>query len=333
MQIFSKELFWRAIGIFFIGILVPLIVEMKGKSYEMSVVFSWFYTSICWNCACMIIIFFRKKYGVYYQTKLRLLYEIPVLVLVMFFINMVLAYFIDIYVFDCPFVISERLKTVKVATIFCMLILVIYEFIYIYGQLQASVLEAQQFQTEHIKSQFEVLKSQIDPHFLFNSLNTLSAIISENQGLAVEFSENLSLVYRYILQNKDKEVVSLETELSFVESYIFLLKTRFEHSLTVNFTINKTAFNTFVPPLSLQMLVENAVKHNIISKEKPLHIEIYADNINTLFVKNNYQPKISTKNSTKIGLNNIVKRYQYLTQQPVQVLNNEQHFMVALPLL
>jgi LytS/YehU family sensor histidine kinase len=220
-----------------------------------------------------------------------------------------------------------------VATIFSFSLCAIYEGVYIYQKLQESVLEAQKFQTEHIKSQFEVLKNQIDPHFLFNSLNTLASIITEKPHMAVDFAEKLSQVYRYILQNKDKEVVALETEINFVKSYVFLLQTRFEQNLIVNFEVGEAYLNQCIPPLSLQILVENAIKHNVVSQAKPLRVDIFIDRETSIVVRNNLQPKRHITTSNKIGLDNIIKRYQYLTNQSVEILPTPQDFKVALPLL
>lgn len=335
-----KEKYLRWVGILLIGLIFPLLVDINmGKlkttypHYWVGVAFSIFYTAICWNCAIEIMCFFRRKYAGYYQTKTRILHNVPSVIFMVFFVNIVVAYAIDVYVLGCPFVWAERWRVPLVATVFSVALCALYEGFYIYQQLQASMLEAQKFQTEHIKSQFEVLKNQIDPHFLFNSLNTLATVITENPTIAVNFAEKLSQVYRYILQNKDKEVVELATEMAFVRSYIFLLQTRFEQNLVVNFEVGESHYSQCIPPLSLQILVENAIKHNIVSSDKPLQIDIFIDNATTIVVRNNLQPKRNIKTSNKIGLENIIKRYQYLTERAVEVLPTAQEFKVSLPLL
>ncbi|NJO00257.1 MAG: histidine kinase [Bacteroidia bacterium] len=209
----------------------------------------------------------------------------------------------------------------------------IYESTYFFQKWKQSMVEAEKLKSQHIQSQFEVLKNQVSPHFLFNSLNTLITIIPENPELAVEFTEKLSKVYRYILQNKDKELVPLSTELSFVKSYVFLLKIRFGDNLTVNYDIDTTYLNDYVAPLTLQMLVENAIKHNIISVDKPLQIHIYVENGTSVIVKNNLQLKTLIHSSTKVGLNNIKQRYYYLSHQAVDIITTTQNFLVALPLI
>lgn len=340
LAILYQEIYLRWIGIVFIGLIFPFIVDVNmghlknpTNHYWVGVGFSTFYTAICWNSAVQIMCFFRKRYSGYYQTKTRLLHSFPAVIVLMFFVNIVLAYVVDVYILDCPFVWAERWRIPIIASVMSVALCAVYEGVYIYQQLQESILEAQKFQTEHIKSQFEVLKNQIDPHFLFNSLNTLASIITENPNIAVNFAEKLSQVYRYILQNKDKEVVPLNTEIMFVKSYVFLLQTRFEQNLLVNFEVGEAYLGKCIPPLSLQILVENAIKHNIVSNDKPLRIDIYIDGETSITVRNNLQPKRQVLNSTKIGLDNIVKRYQYLTERAVEILPTPQTFTVSLPLL
>lgn len=334
MKSLFKELYLRYIGIVLIGLIYPIIININNSPYYISAFCCTFYTFLSWNTAYFIVCFFRSKYGSSYQTKKRLMYEIPLIVVAMFFINIVLAYLIDIYIIGCDFNWAVRWRIPILAVVFSLSIVSVYESVYIYHQLQASILESQKFQTENIKSQFEVLKNQIDPHFLFNSLNTLASIIEENKYIAIDFAEKLSQVYRYILQNKDKELIDLATELEFVNSYIFLLKIRFENKLVANFNIDEKYHQTFVPPLSLQILVENAIKHNIISSAKPLQIDIYINENTYITIKNNLQPKnILPSLSHKIGLDNIIKRYEYLTKKSVQITKTNQIFEVNLPLI
>ncbi len=337
-SIFCNELYIRWIGITVIGCLFPAFLDITDSfvvkySYVAKVGFSLFYTAICWNSAVWITCYFRGIYQGYAQTRWRIKYSIPSIILMIFAVNLGLAYLIDVYIMDCPFILAERWRVPVLATICSLAIFAGYEGAYVYEQLQASMLEAQKFQTEHIKSQFEVLKTQIDPHFLFNSLNTLASIITENPSIAVHFAEKLSQVYRYILQNKDKEVVSLSTEINFVKSYIFLLQTRFEQNLVVHFEVEDAQLDAHIPPLSLQILVENAIKHNVVSNDKPLHIWIYIDEATRIVVRNTLQLKRSVKDSTKIGLDNVIKRYQYLTERAVEILPTAQDFQVSLPLL
>ena len=187
-------------------------------------------------------------------------------------------------------------------------------------------------QEENIISQFESLKAQVNPHFLFNSLNVLSSLIYIDQQKASKFVRQLSKVYRYVLEHKDMDTISIKEELPFIESYIFLLKTRFDQNLIVDLNIPEDRTSMKVAPMVIQLLIENAIKHNIVSKAKPLSVAIYLKD-DYLEVRNNLQLKSSTEVSSKVGLNNIKKRYEYLTNRKVLIEESDNAFVVMIPLL
>jgi len=193
-----------------------------------------------------------------------------------------------------------------------------------------TAINAEKLQREHVISQYEALKNQVNPHFLFNSLNALSSLVYDDPKKAIEFINRLSDVYRYVLDSKDKEVVSLSEELLFIRSYIFLLETRFENNLTAN--IDADGNSGHIPPMALQMLIENAVKHNEISDEHTLNIYVYKKN-NYVYVENNLTPKMLNDDATGIGLHNIKARYGVLSDLPVKIERTEEIFSVGLPIL
>jgi len=187
-------------------------------------------------------------------------------------------------------------------------------------------------QEENIISQFETLKSQVNPHFLFNSLNVLSSLIFIDQNKAGKFVRQLSKVYRYVLEHKDRDKITLKDELPFIESYVYLLKTRFDKNLMVDIKIEKDNYQHKIAPMVIQLLVENAIKHNIISSQKPLSIKIFIEN-EYLIISNNLQLKSSREISSKTGLDNIRKRYEYLTNTKVLIEDTPEFFKVEIPLL
>ncbi len=196
---------------------------------------------------------------------------------------------------------------------------------------RTAFVENENLKRAHLASQYETLKNQVNPHFLFNSLNALSTLVYKDQDLAAKFIKQLSIVYRHVLDTKDKEVVPLSVELEALEAYIFLIHIRFGESLKVNLDIPKTA-NYLIIPLALQMLVENAVKHNIISRRQPLTIDIYLkDEIIT--VSNNLQVKKNVGESSGIGLTNIQARYQYISNKTIDIQKTDTDFTVKVPLL
>ncbi|MEQ8360509.1 MAG: histidine kinase [Cytophagales bacterium] len=204
--------------------------------------------------------------------------------------------------------------------------------IYFMTQWKKTKLKSEQLEKENIRTQLEVLKSHIDPHFLFNNLNILSSLIDEDKDTARKFLDNFAEVYRYVLKNKQVELVSLEEELEFLNSYVYLLKNRFGERLIFQNDIIINTENLMIPPLALQIVVENVIKHNKIDGEMPLTIEMFTEK-EKLVVKNNLQKKNQTVNSSNSGLKNIKKRFEFLSDKEVDVLNIESHFIVKLPLL
>lgn len=181
-------------------------------------------------------------------------------------------------------------------------------------------------------AQFESLKSQIDPHFLFNSLNVLISLIEEDQKKAIAYTTSLSKMYRYILEQKDKELVPITEELRFADNFMTLLKLRFEHALFYEADTDIQDHHLMTVPLVLQLLLENTIKHNKATEEKVLHISIALEG-DYLVVKNNLQEKKHVTDSTKFGLQNIRDRYRLLTDTPVEIIRSEKEFKVRLPIL
>lgn len=193
-------------------------------------------------------------------------------------------------------------------------------------------IESERSKKEAISAKYEALKNQVNPHFLFNSLNALTNLVYEDADLSAKFIKKLSEVYRYVLESREKELVSLKEELAFVDSYIFLQKIRHEESLQFELD-GKMDQNLMVVPLSVQMLVENAFKHNVVSDEEPLTIKVYQEN-QQLVIENNLQKKnILKEESSGIGLENIKARYEILTDDQVLIEEDHELFRVALPLL
>lgn len=210
------------------------------------------------------------------------------------------------------------------------LVMTLYEATSFYVQLQKTVAEKAELERQNIESQLEGLRNQVNPHFLFNSLNTLIYLIPEDSDKAVRFVQQLSKVYRYVLESRDSKLIPLSEELDFLKSYVFLLKERFGENLQVEIRPLAGKQEIAIVPLTLQMLFENAIKHNVISTGKPLHIEVFAEN-GHLIVRNNFQKKNQVMDSTGVGLQNIKDRYRMLTDKAVEVITSQQYFTVALP--
>ncbi len=219
------------------------------------------------------------------------------------------------------------------AAIFCtIMIIAVYESIYFMNELKKSVEEKENLKRENLSAQLSALKTQVNPHFLFNNLNTLSAVIPEDPKLAIDFVQEMSKVYRHILEVKDEKSIPLHEELDVLKAYGFLMKTRFGNNLDIDINVPDEKLKQRIVPFSLQLLMENAIKHNIVSSEKPLRISVFAENGN-LVVSNNLQMKNQVNESTGIGLDNIRNRYKLLGDKKVIVRESGENFTVSIPLL
>jgi hypothetical protein len=204
--------------------------------------------------------------------------------------------------------------------------------IYFIQRWKDSIIYAERLEREKSQVQFDNLRNQLNPHFLFNALTSLNSLIFENQQLASEFVHQLSKVYRYVLQNKDKNFVLLATELDFISHYVKLLETRFEGALEIKFNIGEEAKEKAIVPVSLQILIENGIKHNVVDQGKKLLIEVVVIG-DYLVVSNNLQLKKNVQSSNKQGLENLKSLYKFLTDRPVVVEATENRFYVKVPLI
>lgn len=231
------------------------------------------------------------------------------------------------------FIESESALFYFTSSIITLVISLFFHVFYFYKLLQEKKVKEQKIIAGTASAKFESLKNQIDPHFLFNSLNVLTSLIEENPNNAQRFTTSLSKIYRYVLEQKDKELVSLEEELNFAIIYMNLLKMRFEDSISYEVPdLDQLNPEAKVVPLSLQLLLENTVKHNIVNSSKPLSIRIYQEH-NTLVVENNYNKKEVLQNRQGVGLQNIVDRYGLITNRKVVVEQDTTYFRVKLPIL
>lgn len=230
------------------------------------------------------------------------------------------------------FLNNESLASYLFPLLFTAIISLFFHLVYFYKALQEKKVTEQKIIAGTASAKFDALKNQLDPHFLFNSLNVLTALIDENPEMAQKFTAGLSKVYRYVLEQKDKELVSLEEELAFAVTYMNLLKMRFENSIF--YEVPETVSNpeARVIPLSLQLLLENTVKHNIVSENQPLRIKIYEEG-EYLIIENNLQKKEVLHQRKGVGLENIVNRYGLVTKRNVYIAQDKEKFRVKLPIL
>ena len=230
------------------------------------------------------------------------------------------------------FLNNERPGYYQSSLIIAIIISLIFYAIWYYKYRQETKVKEQKIIAGTASAKFDALKNQLDPHFLFNSLNVLTSLIEEDPHQAQKFTTSLSKVYRYVLEQKNKDLISVEEELQFAKTYVKLLKMRFEDSIHLEIPEHSNNPEAKIIPLSLQLLLENAVKHNVVTSSKPLYIKVYEEN-GMLVVDNNLQEKQVVKKSSGVGLQNIRQRYGILTDRQVEIIKSESDFQVKLPLL
>ena len=230
------------------------------------------------------------------------------------------------------FIASEKIKFYAFPFLFCIAITLFFQILGFYKALQEKKIDEQKIIAGTASAKFDALKNQLDPHFLFNSLNVLTSLIEENTDAAQKFTTSLSKVYRYVLEQKNKDLVPVTEELKFAKIYMSLLQMRFENSISLELPEQLQNPEAKIVPLSLQLLLENTVKHNVVMPTKPLHIKIF-EKEGFLYVLNNLQPKAVLKTKSGVGLANIKQRYQLLTKREFSIEKTSNEFIAKLPVL
>jgi len=261
---------------------------------------------------------------------ISILGSIPVNALIYFVLNYILNVLMNHYTFD-QFLKYQNIPEYVVVILFSLVISLLIMIRYFFKTIQEEKMRADQLMIKNEQVKFESLKAQLDPHFLFNNLNVLTSLIGENPQEAEYFTIKLADIYRYVLDQKEQKLVLLNDELHFAEKYLALLKVRFEDDLQYTLPKNIPS-DAKIPPLTLQILLENAIKHNAISATNKLQITIDVKD-GLLIVSNNKNQKITPAEGYKIGLQNIAQRYALLTDRPIQIVDNESVFEVKLPVL
>jgi two-component system LytT family sensor kinase len=333
-----------AAGILLFSLLIPIVffgLRIGRVPYYNR--YAWWTTLLItgsiWLSSRYIMIWARRRYPSFGQARKRLVIQISLILGAALLINNVIGYFLRDYCGTflaqrpVPMSLSDILINCNAAAIFCTLLVVaIYEGFYFMSELRKSVEEKEMLKRESLQAQLNALKTQVNPHFLFNNLNTLSAVIPNNPGQAIDFVQQLSKVYRHILEVKNEQSILLKEELDVLKAYAFLLKTRFGDNLDISIRVADEKLQQRIVPLSLQILMENAIKHNIVSAARPLRIDVTTGH-GKLIVSNNLQKKNQPFESTGIGLENIRNRYRLLGNWQVEVVEGPSSFTVSIPLI
>ncbi len=301
------------------GLMSLMEVSLKDTVFRISMLFSF----------CYVVLKLNLKWLRAITTKYRNLTSIilTLLILVFWLLSFELVnnfiYSIEAYT------ITPRLNRFIYLFVTIML-LVISRAILLNNQSKLDAIEKERLKRKSLQSELAALKNQVNPHFLFNSLNSLSLLVREDQNAAGKFINKLSFLYRYILQSKDHDLVPIKEELKFLESYIHLIKERYQKNFIVNISIKDDLLQNKIPTLALQLLMENAVKHNEISDDRPLKVEVF-DEGEYLVVKNRLQQRVGNLESTNIGLSNLNVRFKLHMNKELEILKEKGHFIVKIP--
>lgn len=316
------------------GVLFGQRVLSDNQILFVSVPVVFFLASISWWCRSFIMHLLRQRFPLFAQTAKRLiLLAFTHIVLVTLSIIIIFTGYDYLGLFGYQFEWHQFTTGMVLALTITLISTTFWETDYTFRKWKESLAEKEQLEQLTIRHEFETLKSQVNPHFLFNCFNTLSSLISEDKRGAEAFLNELSKVYRYLLRNNEDGLSTLENELKFVQSYYELLKTRYGAALQLQIEVDKKYESYLLPSLSLQLLIENAVKHNVVSKSSPLVIEIFTTAGHKLIVNNNLQLKPVKAPSNRIGLENIRSKYELLNQTGFQVIADKKGFCVVLPLV
>jgi sensor histidine kinase YesM len=329
------------LGIPILTFVIPLLFFGVDLSYYWSIARTEFfegliYTAIYWLFNRQVIIWVRKRYGGLNQIAKRLGVQLIIVLLTIPFIGFLLTPFChSIYgLIGLPDLFEPTVFQSIIATYFLVFALTtLYEAVYFFHKYNEAVVEKEQIQRAHIQGQLENLRNQINPHFLFNSLNTLMNLIPTDAERAMNYLSKLAKFYRYTVSKQEEHLVDLQSEMDNVRIYVDLLTERFHQGIRIELP-ETVPSGARILPLCLQLLIENAVKHNIVAKRSPLCIEVQlSSNEEYIEIKNNIQRKIQEIDSTGMGLKNIRNRVAFYTDAPLVVIEEKDTFRVAVPLI
>ncbi len=332
----------RFIYMVLLGVLITIamyivIPKSTPKAFHFyNLLISIFITVVVWEGNLRIDYWLNKKYPWITRTAKRIVIHLILSVGFSAFIIFSSSFVFNCFSEELSFSGDNFMKITLIALGVLVLMSIILLSVEISTQFfkhwKTSLIEIEKYRAESLQAQLQNLKNQLNPHFLFNNMSVLSSLVHKDPDKAVEFINQLSKVYRYLLDNQNIELVSVEQELLFIRSYVFLLHIRFDKSLNINIEIPKEDKARLIPPMALQIIIENAIKHNESSLEHPLFINISSKG-EKIMVENNLQLRLQHQAGSKTGLQNIKDRYAFFTDQKVDVTQNDSSFIVEIPLL
>lgn len=324
-----------------VGILVAIVLRILIPFPENGILIQFisflesiFITITIWEGNLILDDFLEKRFPWALNPGKRILIQLPISTLysaVLMYVTMLLF---NAYVCEIPY--NERglflSISITIGLLVSLILMAVETGLFFFRRWKESLVQVDKYKLESAQANLENLKNQVNPHFLFNNLSVLSSLVYTDQDKAVDFINQLSKVYRYLLDNKNSELVTLEEELTFIASYAYLLNIRYSPNLSIELTISEDTKSLLLPPLAIQLLIENAIKHNEISSEFPLTIELVSSNT-SFEISNKINRRLSNEPSSKTGLKNIQSRYAYFTDRSIEISEDDTVFKVVIPLL
>jgi two-component system LytT family sensor kinase len=325
----SHKVIW--LSSFFLGILtsVPKIAEHRFNPYEALVdsTVTFLFAVLIWYYNVMTLPAYSSRDVASGFSIMRLVKGLFFGILLMFILACLQQLLLSSINFG-PIMLMFEVRGILVNITFYMFLNLLYQ----NYQNQQVGIELERTKSDNLGAQYELLKQQVNPHFLFNSLNTLKYMVESDDKHSVEFILKLSDFYRFTLESRKHDLIKLSEELDILAAYLFLLKARFEEGIDLSIDIDKRYHQSLIPPFTLQLLVENCIKHNVVSLDKPLHIKLYTEG-DFIVVENRVQPKRTPEASTGIGLENINQRYSHLLNREIEITKADTHFSIKLPII
>lgn len=327
----SEDSFPRRLGLIFL-LSLGYAGLTGGDNFWISLLITCIYTFCFWEGNHIITTFIFKRFPRQEELKARLITQISASVIYTLLTAIVVSYLLFITTHWVPFTIPYIKFIIFVGLAITFAVSGIYQSIFFFRQWRATILEKEKLHVENLENQLNSLKNQVNPHFLFNSLNVLATLIHTDTEKAETFIKEFSAMYRYILEKGEKNFVTLQEELEFLKAFIFLQKIRFGDNIKVHLQIDSDELQKLLPPVALQSVVENAFKHNIVSKRKPLQVSVSTKE-GAIWVKNNLQKREDEVVSTGLGLQNLKAKYALLSDKKPEFYVENDSFTARLPLL
>lgn len=328
-----REIIIRFTAITTIAFISPFLdfgVPVNDSDFLKAFLVSFVRTALLWNGSMLIIQYFIDRYSVFGETLKLIVLQVITLSIFVLAVESAEYYTITNFL-KISLSNTEKTSMFLISWIITFMISSIYASVAFFIEWKSNLLRSQALEKANLEARYETLRNQVHPHFLFNSLNTLLMLVNDNP-VASRYVECISEIMRYMLQTRDKEVVLLRDELTIAREYAYIQQSRFGDKLQVEINVPEHFYHYAIPPLALQMLIENTIKHNVVSKEHPLYVKVFISPDKYLVVENNLKSKIDKEPSTGVGLENIRNRYIYLAGREIIVRQGYGKFVVMLPL-